>query len=63
MCVGSNLAMYDMKAIIVAIWGGFKTEVVRGDGMVHRGGYVAEPVGDSEGHFCVLSVERICGKA
>ena len=59
MCVGSNLAMYDMKAIIVAIWGGFETELVHGDGMVHRGGYVAEPVGDREGRFCVLKVEEI----
>lgn len=60
MCVGSNLAMYDMKAIIAAIWGpegGFQTEVVEARGMVHRGGYVAEPVG-WEGKTCVLSVRE-----
>ncbi|KAK5739195.1 hypothetical protein LTR17_005496 [Elasticomyces elasticus] len=55
MCVGSNLAIYDMKAIIVAVWGEFKTSVREGDGMVHRGGYVAEPVGE-EGKFLVLDV-------
>ncbi|KAK5682775.1 hypothetical protein LTS10_005905 [Elasticomyces elasticus] len=55
MCVGSNLAIYDMKAIIVAVWGEFKTSVREGGGMVHRGGYVAEPVG-REGKFLVLDV-------
>ncbi|TKA75251.1 hypothetical protein B0A55_05762 [Friedmanniomyces simplex] len=64
MCVGSNLATYDMKAIIVAIWGSFKTTVGsttdgRGDeGMVHRGGYVAEPMG-KEGRFLELRVEAV----
>ncbi|KAK0274392.1 hypothetical protein LTR35_009321 [Friedmanniomyces endolithicus] len=62
MCVGSNLAMYDMKAIVVAIWGSFRTSVAsdgvrRGDeGMVHRGGYVAEPIG-KDGRFLELRVE------
>ncbi|KAK5724040.1 hypothetical protein LTR17_013702 [Elasticomyces elasticus] len=57
MCVGSNLAFYDMKAIIVAVWGEFETSVREGngDGMVHRGGYVAEPVGE-DGKFLILDV-------
>ena len=58
MCVGSNLAMYDMKAIITAIWGTFETEVVFDEGMVHRGGYVAEPVG-VDGKFLRLRVGEV----
>ncbi|KAK3675881.1 hypothetical protein LTR78_004073 [Recurvomyces mirabilis] len=60
MCVGSNLAMYDMKAIIVAIWSSFGTKVAErgGDGMVHRGGYVAEPVG-KDGKFLELALEAL----
>jgi len=56
--------MYDMKAIIVAIWGSFRTTVAndggrRGDeGMVHRGGYVAEPIG-KDGRFLELNVEAL----
>lgn len=45
MCVGSNLAMLDMKAIIAGIWTDFRTTAVKDDGMIHNGGYVAEPVG------------------
>ncbi|KAK5108221.1 hypothetical protein LTR62_008677 [Meristemomyces frigidus] len=58
MCVGSNLAMYDMKAIVVAIWGRFRTSMEEGGGtgMVHRGGYVAEPVGDG-GRFLEMVLE------
>jgi len=59
MCVGANLAMYGTKAIVVAVWGEFVTEIVHADGMVHRGGYVAEPVGDAKGRVCVLNVEKI----
>ncbi|KAK5113316.1 hypothetical protein LTR85_010933 [Meristemomyces frigidus] len=58
MCVGSNLAMYDMKAIISAIWSTFRTEVVFDEGMVHRGGYVAEPIG-KEGKYLLLKVHEL----
>lgn len=58
MCVGSNLAMYDMKAIIVAIWGQVKTSVAYDEGMVHRGGYVAEPVG-KDGRFLELRLASL----
>ncbi|KAK3711124.1 hypothetical protein LTR37_009911 [Vermiconidia calcicola] len=59
MCVGSNLAMLDMKAIIAGIWGRFRTEGVgEGKGMRHNGGYVAEPVG-WEGEWCLLRVEEL----
>ena len=61
MCVGSNLAMLDMKAIIAGIWGGFMTSVVNGEGMVHNGGYVAEPVGKN-GKFLMLRIEEIDGE-
>lgn len=49
MCVGSNLAMLDMKATVAAIWRDFKTEVVRDEGMVPNGGYMAEPLGVGPG--------------
>ncbi len=58
MCVGSNLAMLDMKAIIAGIWGSFGTVLVDGRGMVHNGGYVAEPVG-WEGKFCLVRLEEL----
>lgn len=58
MCVGSNLAMYDMKAIITAIWSRFRTEVVFDEGMVHRGGYVAEPIG-KDGKYLLMKVHEL----
>ncbi|EMC98232.1 hypothetical protein BAUCODRAFT_417228 [Baudoinia panamericana UAMH 10762] len=58
MCVGSNLAMYDMKAIIVAIWSRFETEVVFDEGMTHKGGYVAEPAG-KDGRVLELRVTEL----
>ena len=58
MCVGSNLAMLDMKAIVAGVWGTFGTKEVEGRGMVHNGGYVAEPVG-WEGMFCLVRLEEL----
>ena len=49
MCVGSNLAMLDMKATVVGLWGSFSTEVVEDKGMVANGGYMAEPLGSGPG--------------
>lgn len=49
MCVGSNLAMLDMKATVVAIWSKFSTEVIDDEGMVPNGGYMAEPLGVGPG--------------
>lgn len=60
MCVGSNLAMLDMKAIIAGIWADFRTVCVDGKGMVHNGGYVAEPMG-REGRWCLMRVEEVNG--
>lgn len=45
MCVGSNLAMLDMKATMVGVWGSFSTEIVDDAGMVANGGYLGEPLG------------------
>lgn len=61
MCVGSNLAIYDMKAIVVAIWSIFSTEVAFDEGMVHRGGYVAEPVG-KDGMYLLLRARELKSK-
>lgn len=50
MCVGSNLAVMEMKAVMVAVWGRFETSVEGSqEGMRHNGGYLAEPVGLGEG--------------
>ncbi|KAK4624547.1 Cytochrome P450 monooxygenase orf2 [Fulvia fulva] len=49
MCVGSNLAMLDMKATVVGIWSKFSTEVADDEGMVPNGGYMAEPLGVGPG--------------
>lgn len=59
MCVGSNLAMLDMKAIIAGVWQRYETEMVDGRGMVHKGCYVADPEGTKEGRFCVLRVKEV----
>lgn len=59
MCVGSNLAMLDMKAIVAGIWKGYETEMVDGRGMRHKGCYVADPEGTSDGKFCVLRVKEV----
>ncbi|EGP88865.1 unnamed protein product [Zymoseptoria tritici ST99CH_1A5] len=46
MCVGSHLAMLDMKATIVAVWGRFDTAIGDDEGMKGvNGGYMAEPLG------------------
>lgn len=60
MCVGSNLAMLDMKAIVSAIWADFETTISSDDGMTPNGGYESEPVG-KDGRYLILNVEQICG--
>lgn len=61
MCVGSNLAMLDMKAIIAAIWADFRTSIADDVGMVPNGGYEAEPVG-KDGRYLLLRVKDIESK-
>lgn len=58
MCVGSNLAMLEMKNVMVSIWAQFSTEVVDDEGMVHNGGYLAEPVGKN-GKFLLLRFKKL----
>ncbi|KAI5262336.1 cytochrome P450 [Aureobasidium subglaciale] len=58
MCVGKNLAMYEMKGIVAAIWSNFETTIVDDAGMEHVDGYLAEPRGSSDGSFLRLR----CGK-
>lgn len=60
MCVGSNLAMLDMKATVAALWNTFDTELVSTDYMMrHNGGYISEPLGDGHGRFCRLRVREL----
>ena len=61
MCVGSNLAMLDMKAIVAGIWADFKTTVADDSGMKPNGGYEAEPLG-KDGRFLLLNVEEVGGR-
>ena len=49
MCVGSNLAVLDMKATVVGLWGSFSTEILDDEGMVPNSGYMAEPLGVGSG--------------
>jgi cytochrome P450 len=58
MCVGSNLAMLDMKAIVAGVWSRFETTVVHSDSesMRHNGGYLAEPLGAVSQGYCRLRV-------
>jgi unspecific monooxygenase len=58
MCVGSNLAMLDMKATMVGVWGSFSTEIVDDAGMVANGGYMAEPLGVGPGGVKGVGVGR-----
>ncbi|KAF2720372.1 cytochrome P450 [Polychaeton citri CBS 116435] len=63
MCVGSNLAMQEIKAVICLVWGpqGFETKVVGDAGMGHNGGYLAEPLGDENGKAVMLSLRKVGG--
>lgn len=54
MCIGSNLAMIDMKSIVAAIWGNFETSIVDDKGMIPKGGYTCEPLGSPEGNYLLL---------
>jgi cytochrome P450 len=58
MCVGSNLAMLEMKGIVAAMWSNFETTIVDDSGIPHNDGYLAEPRGASDGSFLRLR----CGK-
>lgn len=55
MCIGSHLAMMDMKSIVAAIWGNFETGIVDDAGMIPKGGYTCEPLGSPEGNYLLLS--------
>ncbi|OQO11083.1 hypothetical protein B0A48_05338 [Cryoendolithus antarcticus] len=57
MCVGSNLAMLEMKNVMVAVWGAFLTSIADDSGMIANGGYLAEPMG-KDGKFLVLQLEK-----
>ena len=57
MCVGSNLAMLDMKAIIAGIWADFATSIADDSGMIKNAGYQAEPNG-KDGKYLLLNVTQ-----
>ncbi|KAI7784343.1 cytochrome p450 [Diaporthe eres] len=59
MCIGSNLAMIDMKSIVAAIWGNFETNIVDDAGMVPKGGYTCEPLGSPEGNYLLLNFQSL----
>lgn len=45
MCVGSNLAIYQMKHIVAVIWTNFRTVVVDDEGIEQEDAYTAPPKG------------------
>lgn len=57
MCIGSNLAMLEMKSLVAAIWANFTTQIADDRGMAHRDGYISEPIGTPEGDYLRL---RFC---
>lgn len=59
MCIGSNLAMIDMKSIVAAIWGNFETSIVDDSGMIPKGGYTCEPLGSPEGNYLLLNFKPL----
>lgn len=59
MCIGSHLAMADMKSIVAAIWGSFETTIVDDAGMIPKGGYTCEPLGSPEGNYLLLEFQPL----
>lgn len=59
MCIGSHLAMIDMKSIVAAIWGNFETMIVDDAGMIPKGGYTCEPLGSTEGNYLLLDFQPL----
>lgn len=59
MCVGSNLAMLEMKTTVAAVWSNFETTIVDDAGMEHVDGYLAEPRGSPDGKFLRLHCEKL----
>ncbi|KAF1812236.1 cytochrome P450 monooxygenase [Eremomyces bilateralis CBS 781.70] len=46
MCIGSNLAMYQMKSIMACLYGNFTTRIVDDEGIEQRDAYTAPPKGE-----------------
>lgn len=63
MCIGSNLAMIEMKAVVAAVWSNYSTSIVDDAGMRHNGGYIAEPVGSPEGNYLLLKFTALAKAA
>lgn len=59
MCIGSNLAMMEMKHIAAAIWSNFTTSVTDDTGMRPAGRYTDEPLGSPEGNYLLLRFESL----
>ncbi|KAF2460675.1 putative cytochrome P450 monooxygenase [Lineolata rhizophorae] len=55
MCVGSNLAIFQMKYIIAAIYTGFRTSIIDDEGIEQVDAYTAPPKGGK----LVLTVESV----
>ncbi|KAK5005646.1 hypothetical protein LTR16_006065, partial [Cryomyces antarcticus] len=54
MCVGSNLALLEIKHIVAAVWARFETTVLDDEGIGQRDAYTAGPAGGT----LVLRFER-----
>ncbi|PNS16656.1 Isotrichodermin C-15 hydroxylase [Sphaceloma murrayae] len=54
MCIGSNLAMLEMKSLVATIWAQFTTDISDDTGMAHKDGYTSEPLGTDDGSYLRL---------
>ncbi|KAF4554853.1 Cytochrome P450-like protein 9 [Elsinoe fawcettii] len=59
MCIGSNLAMLEMKSIVAAMWSKFTSSISSDAGMMHNDGYTSEPKGTPEGDYLRLRFTAI----
>ena len=59
MCVGSNLAMAEMKMAVTTLWSSFATTIIDDAGMQHADRYLAEPRGSPEGKYLSLRCEKL----
>lgn len=59
MCIGSNLALMEIKHIVAAIWSNFSTSVVDDSGMIPAGRYTDEPLGSPDGNYLLLRFSKM----
>lgn len=60
MCIGSNLAIMEIKHVVAALWSNFSTVVVDDAGMQQSAGrYTDEPLGSADGNYLLLRFDKV----